>query len=80
MTMQSTNRHGLSADEARQLTEVRGAVAAGEDEDRHAESLEIVHDGEDFLGREFAGKVDIGGQRIAVQAVEVGAISTSATP
>ena len=37
-------------------------LAAGEDQHRHAEGLQVVHHGEDLLRRELAGKVDVGGE------------------
>jgi len=48
-------------------------LAAGENQHRHAEALEVVHHGIDLLRAQFAGEVLVGGDRVAVLAGEVAA-------
>ncbi len=47
--------------------------AAGEEDDRHAEVGEVIDQAHAFLGREFAGVVDVPGVGIAVHAAQVAA-------
>jgi hypothetical protein len=65
--------HGLGA--AGDVEDVRPQqrLAAGEDQHRHAEGLEVVHHAEDFLGRQLAGEILVGGNRVAVLAGQVAA-------
>ncbi len=48
-------------------------LAAREDQHRHAEGLQVVHDPEHLLGRQLAGEIDIAGDRVAVLAHQVAA-------
>ncbi len=48
-------------------------LAAGENQHRHAEALEVVHHGEDFGGGQLAGEILVGRNRVAVLAGQVAA-------
>ena len=65
--------HRLGA--ARDLENIRPQqrLAAGKDQHRHAESLQVVHHREDLRGRQLAGKILVGRNRVAVLAGQVAA-------
>ena len=65
--------HGLGA--AGDLEDVgpQQRLAARQDQHRDAECLQIVHDAEHLLGGQFAGKIDVGGGRVAMLAGEIAA-------
>ena len=48
-------------------------LAARQDQRRHAEGLEVVHDREHLLRRQLAREIDVGRDRVAVHAGEVAA-------
>ena len=48
-------------------------LAAGQDEHRHLEALEVVHHRIDLLGPQLAGKIGVGRNRIAMLAGQVAA-------
>ena len=48
-------------------------LATGEDEHGHAEGAQVIHHAVDFIGRKLAGKIGLGRERIAVNAIQVAA-------